>query len=414
MHEGRMRRVAVTGTGILSPLGTTSTELFDNLMRGISGIRKIDAVYSQPLAGKLAATLNFDPSAHFAKKQISALDRASQIAIVAASLAWVDAGIIVEEEDRWRSGVSLGTGMGGALSLDEVCLNLYRDEISRVSPLSIIKIMANAAASHISIKYGLAGPCLTYSTACSSSAVAIGEAYRQIRAGYTDVMIAGGMESLITFVSFKCWDSLGVLAVEDPDNPSASCKPFAKDRTGFVLGEGAAIVVLEEMERAKKRGANIYGELVGYGSAADAHHITGPSVLGQVRAMRQAIDEAKIEANEIDYINAHGTATAANDNVETQAIKTVFGDRAYRIPVSSTKSMHGHLMGATGAMECAISLLSIKHNSVPPTMNLWLPDPGCDLDYVPNEGRTGLKIRTAMSNSFAFGGTNAVLIVREV
>jgi beta-ketoacyl-acyl-carrier-protein synthase II len=414
MQQRGLRGVAVTGIGILSPIGNASTELFVNLMNGISGIRKIDAGYSLPLAGKLAATLNFDPSAYFAKKQISALDRVSQIAIVAASLAWSDAGIVLEGDDGCRCGVSLGTGMGGALSLDGVCLNLYREELLRVSPLSIIKIMANAAASHISIKYGLAGPCLTYSTACSSSAVAIGEAYRQIRAGYTDVMIAGGMESLITFVSFKCWESLGVLAVEDSNNPSASCKPFAKDRTGFVLGEGAAIVVLEEMERAKKRGADIYGELIGYGSTADAHHITGPSVSGQVRAMRQAIDEAKIEPDKIDYINAHGTATSANDNVETQAIKAVFGDRAYRIPVSSTKSMHGHLMGAAGAMECAISLLSIKHKSVPPTANLWVPDPECDLDYVPNEGRTGLNIKTVMSNSFAFGGTNAVLIVREV
>ena len=409
-----MRRVAVTGIGVVSALGNTPAKLFENLMRGISGIRKITPDYSMPLSGKLAATVDFDPSAHFTKKQIKALDRVSQIALVASSQAWADAGLVLDDEEKRRSGVSLGTGMGGARSLDEVCSDLYKNEASRVSPLYIIKIMANAPASHISIQYGLAGPCLTYSTACSSSSVAVGEAFRQIKAAYADVMIAGGTESLITHVSFKCWESLGVLALEDAEDPSSSCRPFSKDRTGFVLGEGAAVVVLEEMERAKKRGAKIYGELIGYGSTADAHHITGPTVSGQAHAMNQAIEEAKITLDEVDYINAHGTATVANDNVETQAIKTVFGDRALRIPVSSTKSMHGHLMGAAGAVELVVSLLAIKNKAVPPTANLRVPDPECDLDYVPNVGRTGVNVRTVMSNSFAFGGTNAVIVAREV
>ncbi len=227
-------------------------------------------------------------------------------------------------------------------------------------------------------------------------------------------MLAGGTESLITYSSLKAWASLGVLALEDAKDPAASCKPFSKDRTGFVLGEGAAVLVLEEMQRARKRGATIYGEIAGYGSTADAHHITGPAVDGQVRAMRQALEEALSGTGSIDYINAHGTATTANDIIETQALKEIFGQKAYSIPVSSTKSMHGHLMGAGGAVEFVITLLSIKNKAVPPTAHLKTPDPDCDLDYVPNAGRTGLNVRTAMSNSFAFGGTNAVLIARQL
>jgi 3-oxoacyl-[acyl-carrier-protein] synthase II len=244
--------------------------------------------------------------------------------------------------------------------------------------------------------------------------VSLGEAFRQIKAGYADVILAGGAESLLAYGSFKCWESLGVLAPQDTENPAASCRPFSRDRAGFVLGEGAAIVVLEAMERAKKRGAPIYAELAGYGSTSDAHHITGPSVDGQARAMRQALDEAETSIDEIDYINAHGTATTKNDIVETRAIKEVFGGRAKTIPASSTKSMHGHLLGATGAVEFVAALLAMQHQTIPPTAHLRVPDPECDLDYVPNAGRTGLRVRTVMSNSFAFGGTNAVLVARAV
>jgi len=310
--------------------------------------------------------------------------------------------------------VYIGTGMGGSQSIDENCKALYFENKERVNPLSVVKVMANAPASHISINFGLKGPCLTYCTACSSSSVSIGEAFRQIKFGFSDVILAGGTECLITFGSFKSWESLGVLALEDLEDASTSSKPFSKDRSGFVLGEGAAVLVLEEMEHAKKRGAKIYAEIAGYGSTGDAHHITAPTIDGQGRAMQLALEEAGLAADGIDYINAHGTATAANDVVETQAIKQAFGDRAYRIPVSSTKSMHGHLIGGAGALEFLISVLAIKNNAVPPTANLKTPDPECDLDYVPNAGRDGLNIRAVMSNSFGFGGTNAVIIAKKV
>ncbi len=408
-----MRRVAITGLGVISPSGNSADELFGNMMSAKSGIRRISSAYAEKLSVRIAAEVNFDSLVYFAKKMVS-LDRASQMALAAASQAWSDSGLTLDSDKQGRAGVFIGTGMSGAQSLDVVCMQLYREEKSRVSPLSVVKIMSNAPASHISINYKFSGPCLTYTTACSSSSIAIGEAYRQIKYGFVDTAFAGGTECMMNYTSFKCWESLGVLAKEDPENLAASCRPFSKNRTGFVLGEGAAMIVLEDMKKAQRRGAKIYGELIGYGSTSDAHHITGPAVDGQERAIRMALDEAGIGPDSVDYINAHGTATAANDVVETQAIKKAFGDRAYKVPVSSTKSMHGHLIGAGGAVELVISLLAIRNKAIPPTANLSIPDPECDLDYVPNEGRTDRNIRTIMSNSFAFGGTNAVLLAREV
>jgi len=409
-----MRRVAVTGLGAVSPVGRDARGLFESVLTGKSGVRRFSSPFSERLNIKVAAEADFDPSQYFTSKQIGALDRTSQMALAAAIESWSDSGLTLSDEEREQSGVYMGTGLGGAHTLDAMFSKLYKEDKLRVSPLSIVKIMCNAPASHISIKYGLAGPCLTFSIACSSSTVAIGEAFRQIKYGIMDVALAGGTEDMMTYGSFKCWESLGVLAREDATDPSASCKPFSKDRTGFVLGGGAAVVVLEEMERAKRRGAKIYGELIGYGSTADAYHITGPTVAGQERAMRMALREACISPEQMDYINAHGTATIANDRVETQAIKKVFGDKAYKVPISSTKSMHGHIMGAGGAIEFIISLLAIKNKAIPPTATLNVPDPQCDLDYVPLVGRTGQNVRTVMSNSFAFGGTNAVLVAREV
>jgi len=409
-----LRKVAVTGIGIVSPVGNTASEAFDNLMEGKSGVGRITADFAKQLSTTLAAEVSLNMSDHFSLKQLRHFDRTTQLALLASEQAWGDSGITLSDEERESSGVYIGTGLGGAVSIEEVSYQLFKKEALRISPLSVTKIMCNASASHISMRYGLRGPCLTFSTACSSSAIAIGEAYRLIKAGLADVIVAGGTESLITYASMKAWESLGVLALEDEDAPAASCKPFSKDRTGFVLGESSAMVFLEEMEKAKKRGATIYGEVVGYGSTADACHITGPSLDGQVRAIRQALAEASLGTDAIDYINAHGTATSVNDVIETQAIKTTFGGLAYSIPISSTKSMHGHLMGAAGAVEFVITLLSIRNKAIPPTAHLKIPDPECDLDYVPNIGRTGLNVRTAMTNSFAFGGTNAVLIVRKV
>ncbi len=407
-----MRRVAVTGLGIISPVGNNVTDFFNNLMSGQSGVRRVTEDFAEKLSIKIAAPADFNPSDYFPKKQVWSLERSTQMALSAASQAWNDSGLSLDESEKKRTGTYIGTGMAGAHTLAEAHISVYIKD-ARVNPLSVTKIMSNAPASHISILYKLEGPCLTFSTACSASSVAIGEAYHHIRTGFVDIMLAGGTESMITMVSMKCWGSLGVLALEDPDDPSTSCRPFSKDRTGFVLGEGAAVIILEEMERAKKRGAKIYGEIIGYSSTCDACHITSPSVDGQARSMHLALDEARISPDDIDYINAHGTATIVNDSVETQAIKKVFSKKAYKIPISSTKSMHGHLLGAAGAVEFIASVLSIKHKSVPPTANLRVPDPECDLDYVPNIGRTGLDIKTVMSNSFAFGGTNAVLIVRE-
>ena len=340
------------------------------------------------------------------------LDRVSQFALAAAAQAVRDADLSLEPTDRHRAGVFLGTGMGGALSTDDGYFTLYAEGSERVKPYMVLMAMTNAAASWIGIEYGLTGPNLTYSTACSSSAVAIGEAARRIGAGEVDVMLAGGAEAPLSYGTLVAWDALRTLAIEDPRNPAASCKPFAKDRTGLVLGEGAAVVVLEDWQRAQDRGARIYAELAGYGLCTDASHITRPTVEGQAAAMRRALESAALQPGDIGYINAHGTATLANDAVETAAIKEVFGARAFRIPVSSTKSMHGHLLGAAGALEFVAAVLALTRHVIPPTINLDVPDPECDLDYVPGGARAGIDPRVVMSNSFAFGGTNAVLVCR--
>jgi 3-oxoacyl-[acyl-carrier-protein] synthase II len=408
------RRVVVTGLGIISPCGNNVNDFLGNITVGKSGVKRISSEYSNLLSVKIAAEVNFNPSDYFAKRQAFSLDRVNQFALAAASQAWKDSALSLDAKEKERAGVYIGTGMGGANTIESEYDQLLRHNADRIKPLTVLMVMNNASASHISIAYGLSGPCLTFSTACASSANAIGEAFRQIRDGYVDVMFAGGTEAFLTYGSFRSWESLRILAVEDPEDPSRSCKPFSRNRSGLVLGEGAAVVVLEEMERAVVRGAPIYGEILGYGSTSDAFHMTKPSLEGQSRAITDALEEAGISPDEVDYINAHGTATQWNDLVETQAIKKVFGDFAYKLPISSTKSMHGHTMGAAGAIELVVSLLAIKHQALPPTINLDQPDPECDLDYVPNVGRKGVKVNTVMSNSFAFGGTNAVLIARKL
>jgi 3-oxoacyl-[acyl-carrier-protein] synthase II len=277
----------------------------------------------------------------------------------------------------------------------------------------VLLAMNNAPGAWIGMEHSLTGPNLTFSVACSSAAVAIGEAWLRIRAGAADVMLAGGAEAPLTLGTIKAWEALKTLATEDPVDPSASCKPFAKNRSGLVLGEGAAVVILEEWERARRRGAPVIGELVGYGLSTDSEHITRPSVAGQARALQLALDSAEIAPRDVGYINAHGTGTLANDAVETAAIRQVFGAAAERIPVSSTKSMHGHLLGAAGAVELIATLLAVRARKVPPTMHLDVPDPECDLDYVPSAARATPELEIALTNSFAFGGTNAVLVCRR-
>ena len=408
-----MRRVAVTGIGVVSPLGNDTRAFFASLRAGRSGIARLTGKYHERLASPVGAAVTFDAAAHFPAPQLRMLDRVSQFALAAASQAIAEAGALFDGLDRGRAGVFVGTGMGGAETADDGYHILYADQSDRVKPFSVLLAMNNAPASWIGIEHRLSGPNLTYSTACSSSAVAIGEAARRIASGETDVMIAGGAEAPLNFGTLKAWEALRTLAPADAQDPSASCKPFDRKRSGLVLGEGAAMLVLEDWERARARGANVLAEVAGYGLCTDATHITRPSVAGQAEAMRRALQNAAMDSGEIGYINAHGTGTQANDGVETAAIKEVFGANAQRIPVSSTKSMHGHLLGAAGALEFAAALLALRAGVLPPTINLRDPDPECDLDYVPLRAREGVEVDAVMSNSFAFGGTNAVLIARR-
>jgi 3-oxoacyl-(acyl-carrier-protein) synthase len=405
-----MRRVAVTGLGVIAPLGNSVNELFVNLAAGRSGVRRLAAPLAERLKSPIGATADFDGSTHFPAPRLRMLDRVSQLALVATAQAIADSRIDFAGERRERCGVSVGTAMGGAESTDEGYQTIYALRSDRVKPYSVLTAMSNAAASWIGIDYELCGPNLTYSTACSSSAVAIGEAARRIGYGDVDVMLAGGAEAPLTFGVLRAWEAMRTLAAEDPQDPSSSCRPFASTRTGLVLGEGAAFVVLEEWSHAVARGAQIRAELSGYGLTTDIAHITRPTVEGQASAMRAAMNAAGVEPDAIDYVNAHGTGTLQNDAVETAALKEILGARAYGVPVSSTKSMHGHLLGAAGALEFVIAVASLERGIVPPTMHLDSPDPACDLDYVAGRARAGVPLRTVMSNSFAFGGTNAVLI----
>jgi len=404
------RRVAVTGLGVLSPLGTHVDELCAQLIAGRSGVGRLSGPRFERLRAPIGAAVRFDGAAHFDAVRCRMLDRVSQLALVAASQAITHANLDLRGERTERCGVSVGSSMGGVGTTDAAYYTLYGECSDRIQPLNILAAMSNAPAAWIGIDHGLSGPNLTYSTACSSSAVALGEAARRIQCGDVDIMIAGGAEAPLTFGVLRAWEAMRTLATTDSGNPSMSCRPFAQTRTGLVIGEGAAFVVLEEWEHALARGADIHAEFLGYGLTSDVAHIARPSIEGQANAMRAALHSASLTSESIDYINAHGTATVQNDAVETAAIKEVFGERAYSIPVSSTKAVHGHLLGAAGALEFVISVACIMGEIVPPTMHMNAPDPACDLDYVIEGARTGMSLRAVMSNSFAFGGTNAVLI----
>lgn len=405
-----MRRVAITGMGLISPLGNGGAQALGNATAGRSAIRRIETPWSGHLSAPLAACVRFTGEEHFPPPRLRMLDRVSQIALVAARQAIDEARLDLSASDRTRVGVFIGTGMGGALTTDQGYLSLYRDGCERMKPFSILMGMTNAPAAWIGIEYDLSGPNLTYSTACSSSAVAIGEAWLRLKRGDINIAVTGGSEAPLSYGAMKAWEALHTLASEDPDDPSASCKPFSANRSGLVLGEGSTILVLEDWDRAIARGAFIHGEILGYGLSTDSSHITRPTVAGQAAAMRAALRSGDIEPEAVDSINAHGTGTQANDSAETAAIKEVFGERAYRIPVSATKAIHGHLLGASGALELALALLALREDILLPTMHLAVPAADCDLDYVPNAARRGAGARTVMSSSFAFGGTNAVLV----
>ncbi|HEY5060006.1 MAG TPA: beta-ketoacyl-[acyl-carrier-protein] synthase family protein [Gemmatimonadaceae bacterium] len=407
-----MRRVVVTGLGVVAPGAQTVADLFAGLVQARSGIRPVVPPLV-PVAGSLVAgQVTFDPAAHWPAYQAAQYDRATQFALVAALQAVSDAGLVLDAEGSTRAGVYWGTGLGGATTMEDSYRNLFATENGRVRPSAVVLGMNNAAAAHISIVHGLRGPLLNVSTACSSSAASVGEAFRAIQWGQADVIVAGGSEALITYGNLCAWDAMRALAHADPADPARSCKPFSADRTGLVLGEGAAALILESSDRAEARGAHIYAEIAGYGNASDACGISKPDANGQIRAMRLALADAGLSPDAIGYVNAHGTATQVGDVVETSAIKAAFGAHAGNLCVSSTKALHGHLMGATGALELLVSVVALEHGVIPPTAHLDRPDPHCDLDFVPNQARER-RLSAVMSNSFGFGGMNAVLIAQR-
>jgi len=403
------RRVAVTGAGVVSPLGTTLEEFQRSLAAGRSGIRRLAPALSERSGVQVGATLDWNPAPFLKEAEAANLDRVSQFALAAAAQAIAASGLRMADLNRDRIGVSWGTGMGGAHTQETTYQQIYGAEEWRVRPLTVVMSMSNAASSNIAVRHGLRGPFASYSTACSSSAMALGEAMRAIAAGRADAMIAGGSEALLTPGVLAAWQALRTLAPADPADAAASCKPFDKRRAGLVLGEGAAAFVLEEESRARARGARIHGLLTGYGNTCDAVHMSRPDRDGQVRAMRDALAEAELPPDAIGYINAHGTATTVGDVVEAEAINTVFGPAAREVRVSSTKSLHGHLLGGSGALEFAAALLAFE-GTLPPTGFLEQPDPACALRHVARTAERVAPPRAVMSNSFAFGGSNVVLV----
>jgi beta-ketoacyl-acyl-carrier-protein synthase II len=396
------RRVAITGLGIISPFGRGRDAACIAIRDGRSGIKRIESIDTSALNCKIAGEVPLD--AH--QGLFKGFDRFSRFALIAAEEAMEQAegrGVV----DPERFGVIIGTGLGGCETLDAAYRRVYKEGQSRIPPASIPWSMYNAAASAVSTHFGAKGPAYAPVSACASSAHAIGNAFQMIRAGQADMVIAGGADAPLTFGIILGWESMRVLAI-DNEHPEAACRPFSADRKGLVLAEGAAILVLETMESAEGRNAKILGEIVGFGITSDAGHLTDPSADGAARAMRMAIHD--IDAAQIGYINAHGTATRANDATETSAIKSVLGNR---VPASSTKSMHGHAMGASGAIEIVCSLVALNDGFLPPTINLDKPDPVCDLDYVPNASRSA-RVPLFLSNSFGFGGMNGVVAVRTI
>ena len=402
-----MYRVAVTGLGVISAIGNNSSEFWQSLQAGRSGIAPLQSVDPALLRFSNAAEVqNFKPSEHFDEKEISLLDRFAQFGVIAARQAVAASCVQWTQQLRESAAIVTGSCVGGQTTEDEGFVNLYRNNIPRVNPFTIPRTMENAAASRISLETGVVGPTYTISTACSSSNHAIGQAFWMVRSGAASMAIAGGSEAVFSLGFLKAWEAMRVVS---PD----TCRPFSKDRRGLILGEGAAMLVLEPLDAARARGAAILGEIIGFGMSSDAFHITQPSADGAARAMRSALTDAGIEPTAIGYINAHGTATLANDATETAAIRQVFGAHTDRLAVSSTKSMHGHTLGAAGAIEAAATLLALRHGILPPTANFTEPDPACDLDVIPNIARPVLT-EFALSNSFAFGGLNAVLAFRRV
>ncbi|MDR7306110.1 beta-ketoacyl-[acyl-carrier-protein] synthase family protein [Rhodoferax saidenbachensis] len=416
-----MNTVVVTGSGIICALGADKASSFAAALQARSGIGARPADIAAWLPQIVVAQASVEPQTLLGPAD-QGLDRATQFAIVATAQAVAEAGFSTEGSDSRRIGVFVGIGFGGAQTTDSLYTRFYKTlsdpslkhkDPTVMHPLTVPRIMANAAAAAITMRYGLHGPSNTYAVACASSAIAIGEAYRAIRHGYLDAALVVGAEAMLNPGVMMGWNALRVMAKPDANDPSRSCRPFSSDRNGFVIGEGAAALVLESAARSNQRGAKVLAELAGYGCSSDAQHLTAPSASGQAYAMQQALHEANLAPEQIQYVNAHGTATDAGDVTETQSIQMAFGSAAKQVAISSTKSMHGHLIGAAGALELALSIEAMNSGSLPPTAHLEKPDPRCDLDYIPLQARHGCHIEAVMSNSFAFGGSNVSLIARR-
>lgn len=406
-------RVVITGLGAISSVGTGAEINFARALAGSSGIGPLALRSARQMPALIAAQITFPLPDVIKKSEASLIDRFAVLALTAAGEALEQAGIAAASAGQADSGVFWGSGMGGAQSLETGYVDLFVEGKERVRPTSIVACMTNAAAAQIAIRHGFGGTVNNYSSACVSSAQAIGEAYRHIRDGYAHRVLAGGAEALLTYGVVNAWDALRVLARADPVNPERSCRPFSRNRSGLVLGEAGAALVLESLSAAKARGATILAELVGYGASSDCTHITKPDPSGQARAMRMALADAGLPPEAIDYINAHAAGTEAGDLAEAASIADVFGSQGHAPLVSSTKSVHGHTLGAAGALECVLTVQAVLKQAMPATAFLDDPDPACQLSHVPQGGLRHQSVQAAMSNSFAFGGSNVALIVKK-
>jgi len=402
-----MREVVITGVGIVTPMGFDLQQVRAQYESGRSAIRLSPS--STPGRLRVSAYIDGDMTEGLPSNLVKMLDRTSVLALQASDAAMADAGLAAGAFDPWRMGTLIGCGSGPTETSYAAHESLLKKDT--VAAMSLLKMLPNAPGSHISMRHGLHGECATLSVACASSAMAIGEGVRKVRAGHLDLVLAGGVEAPLAESSVRGWDAMRVMARPDPERPDAACRPYSRDRTGIVLGEGSVMYILEAEEHARARGARILARLAGYGTASDASHITLPNEAGQAASMRAALADAGLGAADIGYINSHGTATMQGDAVETRSMRAVLGDRAEQTPISSTKSIHGHLLGGSGAIEMLAALVALNDGVLAPTVNLDVPDPECDLDYIPNQARTGVRISAAMCNSFAFGGSNASLIL---
>ncbi|HUO51232.1 MAG TPA: beta-ketoacyl-ACP synthase II [Gemmatimonadaceae bacterium] len=408
------RRVAITGIGAITPIGTTASGLWDGLRARRSAVRELTRFDASIFRSRIAAEVaDFVPTDHLEQKRARRLDRFGQFSVAATRLAIEDAALDLAREDRERIGAMMGSALGGVGYAEEQCGVFYRGGVRDVDPMLALTVFGGASSCNIAIEFGVQGPNSTNAMSCASGTIAIGDAFRQIRDGYADVMFAGGAEAPLWPLCYGAFALIRAMSTRN-DAPAAASRPFDKDRDGFVMGEGAAVLVLEEMGRARARGARIYGELCGYGTSNDAYHMTAPRPDGSqaARSMQRALDDAGVRPAEIGYVNAHGSSTPLNDSTETLAIKRVFGERAAALPVSGTKGYYGHALGASGAIEAAICSLAMERRWLPPTVNLDAPDAACALDHVPCEGRDEAP-EYLLSNSFGFGGINAALVMRR-